>query len=136
MSSTIAVSRKQEELARSVISGRDAETISTSPEGERAQALPPELSQLIRRVLEAIATGQTVTLQTLPEELSTTTAARELGISRPTLMKMIHNGEIAAHKVGSHHRLKRDDVRAVRRAQLARQREALDELLQLEDGLE
>lgn len=136
MSSTIAVSRKQEELARSVISDADAETISTSIGAERAQALPPELSRLIRRVLEAIADGQTVTLQTLPEELSTTTAAHELGISRPTLMKMINNGEIAAHKVGSHHRLKRDDVRAMRRAQIARQREALDELLQLEDGLE
>ncbi|MDO5513085.1 excisionase family DNA-binding protein, partial [Corynebacterium sp.] len=65
-----------------------------------------ELEKLLKQVIAATAAGATVTVGTLPPELSTTEAARQLGISRPTLMKMIRNNEIEAHKVGTHHRLR------------------------------
>jgi excisionase family DNA binding protein len=98
--------------------------------------VPTELAQIITKVLEAMAAGGTVTIGSLPEELTTTVAADQLGISRPTLMKMIRSGEIPAHKVGAHHRLKTVDVLAVKRIRLAKQREAFVELRRLEDELE
>lgn len=104
--------------------------------GEEAAPLPRELSRLIAQVIEAIAHGGTVTVSSLPDELSTSVAADQLGISRPTLMKKIRNGEIRAHKVGSHHRLKSADVLAFKRARLARQRRALAEMNELLDELE
>ncbi|PZF86526.1 DNA-binding protein [Jiangella anatolica] len=97
--------------------------------------MPAELTALLRSVLEAVARGDGVTLQTLPDELSTTVAAEQLGVSRPTLMRMIRDGEIAAHKVGTHHRLKRTDVLDFRRVQLQRRRAAFEELRLIEDEL-
>lgn len=98
--------------------------------------LPADLAAIISRVVEVMANGGTITIGSLPEELSTNVAAEQLGVSRPTLMKMIHAGEIPAHKVGTHHRLKATDVLAAKRARLERQRRAFDELRQVEDELE
>lgn len=103
---------------------------------EGRQPLPAGLARIIDQVIEAVAAGGNVTIGMLPEELTTTVAADVLGISRPTLMKMIDNGEITSHKVGSHHRLRRDDVLAAKKAKLARQRKALEELRDLEDELD
>ena len=98
-------------------------------------ALPAELSSILTQILETLARGGTVTVGSMPEELTTTVAADQLGVSRPTLMKMVGNGEIPAHKVGSHTRLKTTDVLAFRRARLERQRAAFSKLLELEDDL-
>jgi len=98
--------------------------------------LPRELARILAKVVEVMASGGTVTIGSLPDELTTTVAAEQLGISRPTLMKLIRNGEIPAHKVGSHHRVKLGDVLAFKRARLAAQRRAFDELRQLEDQLD
>jgi excisionase family DNA binding protein len=56
-----------------------------------------------------------------------------VAVSRPTLMKMIGDGAIPAHRVGSHHRLRSDDVFAALRARRARERAAFADLLELED---
>jgi excisionase family DNA binding protein len=100
------------------------------------KALPADLASIINKVVQVMAAGGTITIGSLPEELSTTVAAEQLGVSRPTLMKMIHAGELPAHKVGSHHRLKAADVLAAKRSRLERQRQAFDELRELEDELE
>lgn len=98
--------------------------------------IPPELRKLIRQVVTAVARGKSVTVMTTPDELTTTEAARRLGISRPTLMKMIRAGEIPAHMVGTHHRIKHADVAEARRRQLAKQRKALEELMALSDEID
>lgn len=103
--------------------------------GDHDKTMPPELARIMSRIMRILADGGTVTVGSLPDELTTTTAANLLGISRPTLMKMIHQGEIEAHKVGSHSRLRTDDVMAVRKAQQQRQREAVDSMRTLEDEL-
>jgi hypothetical protein len=43
-------------------------------------------------------------------------------------------GEVPAHKVGTHTRLRAADVLELRRARIARQREAFTQLLALEDA--
>lgn len=73
-----------------------------------------------------------VTVTALPEELTTSTAAKILGISRPTLMKMIREGRIPAHEVGTHHRLRTEDVFTELHERRERQRAAFAELLELE----
>jgi len=98
-----------------------------------AQPLPPELGQLLQQVLQAVASGSTVTVTTTPREVTTSTAAAMLGISRPTLMKMIGDGGIPAHKVGTHTRLLSEDVIAAKKARRARERAAFAALLEAED---
>lgn len=98
--------------------------------------MPIDLARIIRNVVLAMASGDRISIATtLPEELTTTVAASQLGVSRPTLMKMIGNGEIASHKVGSHHRLLAA-VEEYKRRRLQRQREAFDKLRGLDELLE
>lgn len=93
--------------------------------------LPESINQLIMHVLEGAAKGGAVTVRTMPEELTTTVAADLIGVSRPTLMKLIANGEIGARDVGSHKRLKAREVIEFRDRKLARQRDAFAELRSL-----
>lgn len=98
--------------------------------------VPPQLTRVISQVIEVMAAGGTVLVSSLPDELTTVVAAEQLGVSRPTLMRMIRDGEIAAHKVGTHHRLLTADVLALKRARLERQREAFVEMRTLEDEID
>jgi len=102
-------------------------------EGAPARQLPDDLGVLLQHVLEAVASGSSVTVSAIPPELTTSSAASILGVSRPTLMKMIRDEAIPAHMVGTHTRLKASDVLAARRARRARERAAFEELLKLED---
>ncbi|MDJ0105140.1 helix-turn-helix domain-containing protein [Rhodococcus erythropolis] len=97
-------------------------------------AVPQELASILTEVVRIVAAGGTVTLGSIPSELTTTTAASMLGISRPTLMKLVHAEEIPAHKVGSHTRINADDVLAYREQIRNRQRAAFDELRAFEDA--
>ncbi|WP_260684570.1 helix-turn-helix domain-containing protein [Rhodococcus sp. KBS0724] len=72
-------------------------------------AVPPELANILTEAIRIIAAGGTVTLGSIPDELTTTNAADMLDISRPTLRKLIQSRQIPAHKVGSHTRLKTDE---------------------------
>jgi len=97
-----------------------------------AQPLPRELGVLLQQVLEAVAAGSSVTVAAIPPEVTTSTAAAMLGMSRPTLMKLIGEGSLPAHKVGTHTRLRSDDVLALKRARRERERAAFAALLEIE----
>ena len=101
----------------------------TQPSDAQAIEVPRELVAMLEGVLQAIASGQTITITRMPEKLTTTAAAHVLGVSRPTLMKMIDAGRIPAHKVGTHTRLLSKDVLAERDARMERERAASMRLL-------
>lgn len=95
--------------------------------------VPAEIRHLLQRVLRAVAEGHAVTIMTTPDELTTSHAAALLGVSRPTLMKLVRDGQIPARKVGTHTRLKSADVFRFRRDQQARRRAAFEEFRELTD---
>ena len=70
-----------------------------------------------------------MTITTIPDSLTTTTATSVVGVSRTTLMKLINSGELASTMVGSHHRVKHSDAIALRDARRADRRAAVDALL-------
>lgn len=76
--------------------------------------VPAELGHLIMNMLDSIAEGGSLTVTSMPAELTTSMAAHLLGVSRTTLMKRINRGEIPARKVGTHHRLATVDVMRAR----------------------
>nr|NLI50245.1 excisionase family DNA-binding protein [Propionibacterium sp.] len=121
-------------LARDVLARLESPrgALAVEQDGGRLVPVPPAIGKVLQQVLEVMSRGGTVTIGSVPEVLTTSTAAGILGISRPTLMKMINEGKIPSHKVGTHHRLKADDVYAALRARRARERAAFLELLELE----
>jgi excisionase family DNA binding protein len=101
----------------------------------REDQLGEELQKVLVQVVKALAEGHAVTVTAMPEVLTSTVAAEIIGISRPTLMRHARAGDIPSIKVGSHTRFRREDVLRFKRVKLAKQRQAMEELLALEDEL-
>lgn len=94
--------------------------------------LPQDLQLALLRVLRSLALNGSATLATLPEELTTTTAADMLGVSRPTLMKWVGAQEIPSHQVGSHTRFLLADVMDKKAERAEARQAAFDALRGLE----
>ncbi len=92
-----------------------------SGEGENDHVQMPEaFHRVLLQVLEAMAAGKAVTVAPQNKLLTTQQVADLLGISRPTVVKLIDQGELPAETPGRRRRLvKLDDVLALR----ARRRE-------------
>lgn len=97
--------------------------------------LPPQLADLLTKAMTILAGGGEVQIGSIPEQLTTTAAADLIGVSRTTLLKMVASGDLPATKVGSHTRLRRDDVLQARKDRLKAKQQALEELMALEDEL-
>lgn len=132
--SRVMATAREARLARDVLAELEGPqgVLAVERDGRRAVSVPPEIGKLLQHVLDVMARGGTVTIGTVPEVVTTSTAAGILGISRPTLMKMINEGSIPSHMVGTHHRLRADDVYATLWARRARERAAFEELMELE----
>ena len=72
--------------------------------------LPAGTLEFLKEILEALAAGHGVTIVPQHAVLTTRQAAEILNFSRPHLIKLLNAGEIPFHKVGSHHRIRREDV--------------------------
>jgi len=109
--------------------------LEIGPHGGRTVRIPAGITGLMRAVIDGVSRGATVTIQSVPREVTTTTAAKMLDISRPTLMKLIADGKLPAHKVGTHTRLLATDVTAFRAKRRNAQRSAFNELRELDEEL-
>lgn len=104
-------------------------TLTTST--GRQVVLESATVELVSSVLRRVALGGQLTIQTVPELLTTSAAADLLGVSRPTVMKLIRRGELSSVMAGTHHRLRFQDVAAVRKLRESDRSEAIEELLTL-----
>ncbi|MGZ0712583.1 helix-turn-helix domain-containing protein (plasmid) [Coraliomargarita sp. W4R53] len=89
--------------------------------------LPVELAGAIQFVIAGLTQGD-LSIRSVPDELTTTTAATLLGVSRPTLMKLVDDGTLVAQKVGTHHRFAYSDVSRILEKRRAAQQIAFDAL--------
>ena len=72
-----------------MLTGAEApSTTLTGPSGEQL-VLPPEVFEVLRDVVTAMARGQAVTIAPVHQRLTTQEAADLLGISRPTFVKLL-----------------------------------------------
>ena len=77
-----------------------------------------------------------MTLGSMPKELTTTAAAKLLGVSRPTLMKWVGEGRLASHKVGRHTRFESEDVLRLKEQRRRAQIDSVRRMMELEDAME
>ena len=89
--------------------------------------LPRKIAEKVLALLDAERTTGAVVVP-VKELFTTTEAATMLGLSRPTLMKLIESGEIAHVKVGTHHRVPAEAVLEFQRARKARREKAAEAL--------
>jgi len=99
-------------------------TLLTSPSGQTLE-LPPTLFDVLRFVGANLAAGNGVTIVPRAAKLTTQEAADFLGISRPTVVKMMESGAMPFETVGRHRRVTLDDLLDYQAKQQARRRTVL-----------
>ena len=83
----------------------------TGPDGTRLD-LPGEVFEVLREVVAALSQGLAITVAPHQTVLSTSEAAQLLGVSRPTLVRLLESGEMPFDKPGRHRRVRLADLLA------------------------
>ena len=112
--------------------GAEPTTTLSGPNGEHL-VLPPEVFEELRDVVDAMAQGQALTIAPVHQRLTTQEAADLLGVSRPTVVKLLESGEIPFEQPGRHRRVRLADVLAYRERASVERRGALDRMVEIAD---
>lgn len=90
--------------------------------------LPRQALVLLRDLLTEMAQGNAVTILPTHAEVTTQEAANMLNVSRPHLVKLLEEGAIPFTRVGTHRRIRLQDLLAYKRQQEEASEAALQEL--------
>ncbi|MCA9419012.1 MAG: helix-turn-helix domain-containing protein [Candidatus Omnitrophica bacterium] len=112
------------QLGKKVITGRIGEKGK-----ESVFRLPETTVRLVVDLLSETSRGNPVAIMPLKTEFSTQQAANFLNVSRPFFVNLLEKGEIPFRKVGSHRRVRFDDLMRYKKKTDKRSLEALDELV-------
>ena len=108
--------------------GTDPVRIRGELAGGDALIVPRAATVMFAQILALLANGQGVQIIPDAAELTTQQAADFLTVSRPYLIGLLEAGEIPYRKVGTHRRIKFEDLHGYRRRDDLERRQAADEL--------
>jgi excisionase family DNA binding protein len=95
--------------------------------------IPDSVSRVLRQVVQAMASGKNVSIVTYNPELTTQQAADLLNVSRPYLIKLLEQGELPYILVGTHRRVKFEDLIKYKQQRDTKRRELLQELIEISE---
>lgn len=95
--------------------------------------LPQELYEVLTDVVGALSQGLAITVAPQHTVLTTSQAAEILGISRPTLVRLLESGEIPFEKPGRHRRVRLRDVLAYQERARRARAAGLDEMVRVSE---
>lgn len=114
------------ESIRALLGG--AGSVALLGDDQVAVELPERLRSLLLDVVDAMHRGQAITLSRLGERLTTQEAADQLGVSRPTLIKLLEAGKIPFETPGRHRRIRLSDLLTYQAVRREEQRQILQGL--------
>ncbi|WP_025159149.1 helix-turn-helix domain-containing protein [Leifsonia aquatica] len=122
------------------LAGSSSHAALVDPQGV-SRPIPTEIFRILEQVTTALAAGDGITVVPQGMTMTTQQAADFLGVSRPTLVRLLEAGDIAYEKPGRHRRVRLDDLldyqahfRSERRAALRDlQRASLDSAVRVGD---
>lgn len=110
----IVPSESDSELAktasRTLVSAK-GQAIKVSLDDGKELVLPKSITELLVRILTELSNGNMVNIVPVHAELTTQEAANHLNVSRPYLIKLLENQKLPFHRVGSHRRVKYEDLK-------------------------
>lgn len=90
--------------------------------------LPDPVYRAILDLLQHMQQGKAAVPEPMKQQLTTQTAADYLGFSRPFLVKLLEQGDLPFHKVGTHRRIYLADVIQYQRKRDKARKAALNEM--------
>lgn len=96
----------------SKIAGTFATSVIKNARTGEETRIEATVAALMQRLLDGLAAGHAVAIVQAGRDLTTFEAADILGVSRPYLIRLIEKGDIPAHRVGTHRRIRSDDLLA------------------------
>lgn len=114
------------DLAR-FVEGHTEPGLLLGPDGEQVP-LPAEVYRVLRQVVELMRQGMAALVAPQGLLLTTQEAADFLGVSRPTLVKLLEDGAVPFEKPNRHRRVRLQDMIDFQQRRRAQRRAALDEL--------
>ncbi len=101
--------------------------------GERLE-LPDAMCDVLRQVAGALSSGLGVSVAPLSVMLTTQEAADYLGISRPTLVRILERGDVPMEKPGRHRFVQLKDLVGYQERSRAERRVALQDMVAEAEG--
>ncbi|MCO5239284.1 MAG: helix-turn-helix domain-containing protein [Chitinophagaceae bacterium] len=95
--------------------------------------IPLSALKLLGDILKAMGQGKLISLVPVATEVTTQAAAEILGCSRPHLVKLLEEGNIAFTKVGKHRRIKFDDVMKYQKEMKAQQKQNIIDIMNADE---
>jgi len=121
---TPADRRLLEQISREVFGGIRPALVGK----EGAIPLPEPVFDLLLRIVQALREGESIVVMPENETMTTQAAADFLGVSRPFLVKLLEEGGIPFHRVGTHRRVLLKDLRAFQKNRDRERRSAMKRL--------
>lgn len=135
MTEKTTVSAKSSELPaisqlEALLNQSDACPSLNGMDGEKF-LLPPSICEVLQKAVHLMSTGVPIAL--IPEEhhLSTQEAANILNVSRPHLYKILDSGKLGFSQVGTHRRIRFNDLMTYKEEMQQSCNEGLSKLAQL-----
>lgn len=106
-----------------------SDAIEIGVEGETDHVkIPASAFKFLSNILDLMAQGKAVSIIPSDTEVTTQQAADMLNVSRPHVVKLLEEGELPFHKVGTHRRIMLQDLEGYRERMEKEREEALTEL--------
>jgi excisionase family DNA binding protein len=100
---------------------------------DEEMTIPDSVLRVLRQVVQAMASDKNVSIVTYNPELTTQQAADLLNVSRPYLIKLLEQGELPYILVGTHRRVKFEDLIKYKQQRDTKRRELLQELIEISE---
>jgi len=102
--------------------------VSVVASGHPPVRLTPPLRAVLSAAARAFAECKEVVVGAQESYLTTQEAADFLGVSRPTLVKLLESGQVPFERPGHHRRVRLGDLAAYEQAERTRRRALLDQM--------
>ena len=95
--------------------------------------IPLSALKLLGDILKAMGQGKLISIVPIATEVTTQAAAEILGCSRPHLVKLLEDGQIAFTKVGKHRRIKFEDIMRYKKQMKDQQKQNIIEIMNADE---
>ncbi len=104
------------------------------PDGERTH-LPQEVYEVLKHVVRVMAAGKAVTVAPHNLQLTTQEAADLLGVSRPTIVRLLERGDLPFTRPNRHRRVQLMDILDYQRRARTKRQAALRTMVEISEDL-